>query len=146
MRRVRYKAQHRDFVTGEFLGILGIAFEPRPHDGDALSVAWVEFHGDKNDSTIKTAIDDLNNSMAPPSKNNPPVYAIAEVKSVKASGKKHGRDLRVLYWPGTSKAHSQISRVPTDNRLLHEELAAASSDVRDVQGGKALLASITVAY
>lgn len=124
MRWVRYQQQIRDAETGEFIGVLGVAFHLRSDDDGGLSTTWVEHYGLKGFSTYKIAGTRFRDSLESKKLGPKSYFAVGNVGKTKATCSVRSKKIRIVHDPySTNSGHVQIRQFSDDDIALLEALA-----------------------
>jgi hypothetical protein len=124
MRFVPKGRQHRDAVTDEFKGILGIAFHIWPKDDGGLSTTWVEHYGPKSLATYSVAASKFRDTLL---KKKLPVqgcFAVGNAGQTKAACLARDKKIRFVHAPdGPNTGHVEIRQFSDEDQQLLEILA-----------------------
>jgi hypothetical protein len=120
MRYVSWTKLRRD-ERDNVLGFLGEAFKRKP-DEDSLSVNWLEhFDGDR-EAQIQASVRTFRRTITVGTKS---AFGIGNVGKIKEVCRDRGASVRIVYEPtDDNKSHSGIRRLPRDDSILLDALAA----------------------
>ena len=103
------------------IGILPQAFELRPEE-ESLSVNWLEYFDGDRGRRIRDSVEMFRSTRNVGKKS---AFGIGNVGKIKETCGANGASVRVVYEPETNNpAHSAIRRLPRDDLVLLEVLAA----------------------
>jgi hypothetical protein len=103
------------------LGFLGEAFKLKP-DEDALSVNWLEYFDGDRETKIHESVKTFRSTLKVGSKSAFGIGNVSKIKEVCLAG---GASVRIVYEPeDNNKSHSSIRRLPREDVMLLEALAA----------------------
>ena len=103
------------------VGILPQAFELRPEE-ESLSVNWLEYFDGDRGNRIRNSVEMLRNTRNVGKKS---AFGIGNVGKIKETCGANGVSVRIVYEPEANNlAHSAIRRLPRDDLVLLEALAA----------------------
>jgi len=105
------------------LGFLGEAFRRRP-DEEALSVNWLEYFAGEREVKIEASVKTFRSSLKVGPKS---AFGIGNVARIKQLCRTRGANVRIVYEPeDNNQSHSGIRRLPRDDDMLLDALAADS--------------------
>jgi hypothetical protein len=103
------------------LGFLGEAFRRRP-DEEALSVNWLEYFEGEREAKIEASAKTFRTTLKVGPKS---AFGIGNVARIKEVCRARGASVRIVYEPqDKNKSHSGIRRLPRDDDILLDTLAA----------------------
>jgi len=135
-RYVPNQRQHRDFDTGQLIGVLTTAFDLRPQDKGGLSVTWVEFFGPKTTATLKQAADAYRKCTRSKKLTPSAAFAVGNVLAIKKASAVAGKPARVLHeQTKCNAAHAAIRRLDNDQIEVLDAIAQqAFGEIADRDG------------
>jgi hypothetical protein len=103
------------------LGFLGEAFKLKPEE-DALSVNWLEYFEGDRDAKIQASVRTFRSTLTVGTKS---AFGIGNVGKIKGVCRSRSANVRIVYEPtDNNKSHSGIRRLPRDDTILLDALAA----------------------
>lgn len=103
------------------IGFLGEAFTLKP-DEDSLSVNWLEYFQGDREARIHASVKTFRTTLKVGTKS---AFGIGNVAKVKEVCRARGANVRIVYEPkDDNKSHSGIRRLPRDDTILLDALAA----------------------
>ena len=136
LRFLRVRDQFRDLESDELRGVHAAAFEPRPCDKGALSVTWIEYFQGTSSTPLIKAIAAFRKAWGRSLQK--PLFAKANVGSLKAVCKHAGKPVRVLHEPTTNnRGHAAIRRLQDAESVVFDQLAHDTfAELLDEHGSK----------
>jgi hypothetical protein len=120
MRYVPWTKLRKD-EDDKVLGFLGEAFKLKP-DEEYLSVNWLEYFEGDREKKIRASVRTFRSTLTVGTKS---AFGIGNVDKIKATCRARGATVRIVYEPtDDNKSHSAIRRIPRDDAILLDALAA----------------------
>ena len=103
------------------LGFLGEAFKLKP-DEDALSVNWLEYFEGDREARIQASVRTFRSTLRVGTKS---AFGVGNVAKIKEVCRARSARVRIVYEPREdNQSHSAIRRLPRDDAILLDALAA----------------------
>ena len=103
------------------MGFLGEAFKLRP-DEDALSVNWLEYFEGDREARIQASVRTFRSTLRVGTKS---AFGVGNVAKIKEVCRARSARVRIVYEPREdNQSHSAIRRLPRDDAILLDALAA----------------------
>ena len=120
MRYVPWGKLRRD-EDDNIVGFLGEAFKLRP-DEDALSVNWLEYFEGDREARIQASVRTFRSTLRVGTKS---AFGVGNVAKIKEVCRARSARVRIVYEPREdNQSHSAIRRLPRDDAILLDALAA----------------------
>ena len=120
MRYVPWGKLRRD-EDDNIVGFLGEAFKLRP-DEDALSVNWLEYFEGDREARIQASVRTFRSTHRVGTKS---AFGVGNVAKIKEVCRARSARVRIVYEPREdNQSHSAIRRLPRDDAILLDALAA----------------------
>jgi hypothetical protein len=120
MRYVPWGKLRRD-EDDNVLGFLGEAFKLRP-DEEYLSVNWLEYFDGDREKKIQASVRTFRSTLTVGTKS---AFGIGNVAKLKEVCRARDATVRIVYEPtDNNQSHSAIRRIPRDDAILLDALAA----------------------
>jgi hypothetical protein len=120
MRYVPWGKLRRD-EDDNVLGFLGEAFKLKP-DEDSLSVNWLEYFEGEREAKIQASVKTFRSTLKVGTKS---AFGVGNVAKIKEVCRARGATVRIVYEPiDENQSHSGIRRLPRDDTMLLDSLAA----------------------
>lgn len=120
MRYVPWGKLRRD-DDDRVVGFLGDAFKLRS-DEESLSVNWLEYFEGDRDAEIRASVMTFRSTLKVGTKS---AFGIGNVGKIKEICRSRGANVRIVHEPmDDNKSHSALRRLPRDDTILLDALAA----------------------